>query len=128
MLAGDPLRGVASRVGVRQAEARQHLREIQRNALRVARPGPLEHEAAHRRYRRGLGRPEERRFVRDARRAADALAVDVDERASRVEQDRADVLHVSAVRAADSIASAMAWTSTASGPSTRMRRSGSVPE
>ena len=76
-----------------------------------------------------FGAAERGRFERDAGGAADALAVDVDERASGVEEDGSDALHPqSSDRTTASSSSAMAWTSLPSGPSTRIRRSGSVPE
>ena len=78
-----------------------------------------------------LGSRESPWLVGYLRGAANAFAVDVDQRPARVEQDGSDsrgTRQESSARAAVSSSSARRSTSAASKPSTRMRSSGSVPE
>ena len=77
--------------GVGEPEAGQQRVEKQRNPLGVRRLGPLEQEGPHRVDGVRLGLPEPVVVEGDAGRAADALAVEVDERAPGVEEDGPDV-------------------------------------
>ena len=109
---GDLPGGPLAFLFLRQAQGPEQRVEVERDALGVARLRPLEHQRAHRAERLGLGPPERSPVEGDAGRPADALAVDVDERAARVEEDGPNSLHPpSSARTAASSASARAWTS-----------------
>ena len=90
----------------------------------------LEDPGAHGGDRGGLGIGELLGPIGKARGGAHAVPVHVDEGASRVEEDREDrrLAQVSSFRTAVSSSSAIAATVSFSEPSTRIRRSGSVPE
>src|SRR4030095_14493166 len=97
--------------------------------LAVPRLRPREDESPDRGDRCHLGAPEGGRVVAHAGRTTDSFAVDVDQRPAGVEKDGANVLQTaSSARTAASSSSAMERTSPASGPSTRIRKRGSVPE
>ena len=128
MLGGHALRGLAPGRLLLEPQALEHPVEVEGDPLRVPGGGVLEHEGANGRDRVGFGLAKPLGLPRQAGGLADALAVDVNERAAGVEENRPNALHASSARTTASSRLAIASTSAASGPSTRIRRSGSVPE
>ncbi len=113
-----------------ESEPREERVEVERHALGVARVGTFENERAHPGDGFRLRFPESGVVVGDSGRPGNPFAIHVDEGASGVEEDGADAFQATprAERAAASSSSAISWTSRPSGPSTRMRSNGSVPE
>src|SRR5216683_3072236 len=128
MLPRDRARGPFAFGRFVHAQAAQDLVEKERQAPGVGGLRMTQDKGADPAGRGRFGPRETLGLEGDRGRRAEALAVHVDQGPPGVEENRLNAAHASSARAAASRSSAIDMTSLSSSPSTRIRRSGSVPE